>query len=140
MEWVHATLEYRPGATQVHTPLSEVLQSRAGVCQDFAHLLISLIRSWQLPVRYVMGYLDPGFVENDNLKGEQASHAWVEVLIPGAGWRGFDATHKLVANHTYIPVAVGRDYLDAAPQRGSFKGNNSGQSPRIKLQVARQGQ
>jgi transglutaminase-like putative cysteine protease len=140
MNWVHETLAYRPGATQVHTPLAEVLKTRAGVCQDFAHLLISLIRSWQLPVRYVMGYLDPGFVDRENLKGEQASHAWVEVLIPGAGWRGLDATHRLMANHTYIPVAVGRDYLDAAPQRGSFKGGSPGQSPRIKLLVARQGQ
>ena len=86
----------------------DVVKQGKGVCQDFAHLLISLVRSWGLPARYVMGYAEDGV----------SSHAWAEVLIPGAGWRGFDATNRLVANDHYVRVAVGRDYLDAALQRG----------------------
>ncbi len=140
MRWVNRALSYIPGTTQVHTPLAVALDSRSGVCQDFAHLLIALVRSWHVPARYVMGYLDPGLISDESLGQTQASHAWVEVLIPGAGWRGFDATHELVANHTYIPVAVGRDSRDAAPQRGSYKGEDVGQSPRITLMVARQAQ
>ena len=141
MRWIGELLRYQPGTTTVDTPLADVLNARAGVCQDFAHAFISLLRSWGLPARYVMGYLDPGLAAEEPLiNGEQASHAWVEVLIPGAGWRGFDATHQLVADQTYIPVAVGRDAHDAAPQRGSFKGGHAGHSPRITLRVARQNQ
>jgi transglutaminase-like putative cysteine protease len=79
--------------TDVHSPLETVLAARAGVCQDFAHLLIALVRSWGFPARYVMGYLDPGYIQSPDIK--PTTHAWAEVLIPGAGWRGFDATRQL---------------------------------------------
>ncbi len=134
MQWVRDSFEYDAEATHAHTSLQDVLELKAGVCQDFAHLLIAIVRSWGFPARYVMGYQDPGYFEED-ASGEQATHAWTEVLVPGAGWRGFDATHGLVANDTYVRVAVGRDYYDAAPQRGSFKGDADGGAPEIKLRV-----
>jgi len=136
MDWIAATLTYRTGVTDVHSPLETVLAARAGVCQDFAHLLIALVRSWGFPARYVMGYLDPGYIQSPDIS--LTTHAWAEVLIPGAGWRGFDATLQLVCDQTYVTAAVGRDYLDAAPQRGSFKGEEAGQPPQIHLQIMRQ--
>jgi transglutaminase-like putative cysteine protease len=132
--WVRDNFVYDAAATEVHSALAEVLELRAGVCQDFAHLLIAVVRSWGFPARYVMGYQDPGYLRG----AEQATHAWAEVLIPGAGWRGFDATNGLLADHTYVRVAVGRDYGDAAPQRGSFKGDGDGDKPHVSLRVVRQ--
>ncbi len=137
MECIGAALVYRAGVTQVHSPLEHALAARAGVCQDFAHLLIALVRSWRLLARYAMGYLDPGYAEGDALPA-QTPHAWAEVLIPGAGWRGFDPVHRLVANDTFVTVAVGRDSRDAAPQRGSFKGDTEGEVPQVTLSVTRQ--
>jgi transglutaminase-like putative cysteine protease len=136
MDWIAATLTYRVGVTDVHSPLETVLAARAGVCQDFAHLLIALVRFWGFPARYVMGYLDPGYIQSPDIK--PTTHAWAEVLIPGAGWRGFDATLQLVTNDTYVAVAVGRDDQDAAPQRGSFKGEEGGEPPQVNLQIMRQ--
>ena len=139
-EWIHETFEYDPDVTHVHTSLEEVLKLRAGVCQDFAHLLIAVVRSWGFPARYVMGYQDASYFDNEEEEEEipQETHAWAEVLIPGAGWRGFDATHNLLADATYIRVAVGRDHQDAAPQRGSFKGDQEGDAPEVVLRVSRQ--
>jgi transglutaminase-like putative cysteine protease len=136
MEWIGTVLHYEAGVTNVHSSLAEALNAGAGVCQDFAHLLISIVRSWKIPARYVMGYLasrDEG--------AEQfppATHAWAEVIIPGRGWTGFDATQQILANDQFIPVAVGRDYLDAAPQRGSFKGDAAGNNPVIRLSISQQ--
>jgi transglutaminase-like putative cysteine protease len=134
MDWIAATLMYQVGVTEVHSPLEAVLPARAGVCQHFAHLLIALVRHWGFPARYVMGYLDPGYIQSADIKS--TTHAWAEVLISGAGWRGFDATLQLVADHTY--VAVGRDDHDAAPQRGSFKGEEGSEPPQVSLQIMRQ--
>jgi transglutaminase-like putative cysteine protease len=136
MEWIASTLTYQVGVTDAHTPLETVLTARAGVCQDFAHALIALVRSWGLPARYVMGYLDPGYIQSPDI--QPTTHAWAEVLIPGAGWRGFDATLQLVVNDTYVAVAVGCDYRDAAPQRGSFKGEAAGDPPQVQLRMMRQ--
>jgi transglutaminase-like putative cysteine protease len=136
MNWIAATLTYQTGVTDVHTPLETVLAARAGVCQDFAHLLIALVRSWGFPARYVMGYLDPSYIQSPDIKS--TTHAWAEVLIPGAGWRWFDATLQLVTNETYVAVAVGRDDQDAAPQHGSFKGEGGSEPPQVSLQIMRQ--
>jgi transglutaminase-like putative cysteine protease len=136
MDWIAATLTYQVGVTDVHSPLEAVLAARAGVCQDFAHLLIALVRSWGFPARYVMGYLDPGYIQSPDIKS--TTHAWAEVLIPGAGWRGFDATLQLITDETYVAVAIGRDDQDAAPQRGSFKGEEGGEPPQVNLQIMRQ--
>jgi len=136
--WVREHLDYDPNVTHAHSSLEEVLELRAGVCQDFAHLLITIVRGWGFPARYVMGYQDPGYRDGEEGPVEQATHAWAEVLIPGAGWRGFDAAHGLVTNDAYVRVAVGRDHRDAAPQRGSFKGGEQGGPPEVRLQVSRQ--
>ena len=85
-----------------------------------------------------MGYVERGRRAPRKRRSEQATHAWAEVLIPGAGWRGFDATAGLVANDTYVPVAVGRDSRDAAPLRGTFKGDEGGASPQVSVRVAAQ--
>jgi len=137
LAWVPTVMEYRPGSTEVHAALVAAVAQGGGVCQDFAHLFITVARSWGVPARYVMGYLDPGI----NQTGETLStHAWAEALVPGAGWVGFDATHNLLTNDHYIAVAVGRDSYDAAPQRGSFKGEASSAQPLVKVTMQEQNQ
>lgn len=136
MAWASDTFVYESGATEVHGALAEFFERRAGVCQDFAHLTVALVRSWGFAARYVMGYVDPGVSETQ--QPVQATHAWAEVMIPGAGWRGFDATAGLVADGAYIPVAVGRESRDAAPVRGTFKGDDGGTAPRVSVRVMRQ--
>jgi len=128
VQWTGSILQYQYGISHTHSSLHDILSQRKGVCQDFSHLLIALIRSWKIPARYVMGYME----------GSVSTHAWVDVLIPGAGWRGFDATNQLCVNDLYIPVAIGRDYLDAAPQRGTFKGNAVQQSQKIHVNLQQQ--
>ncbi len=135
MNWILDQFRYEPGSTHVHSSLEEMLQQKAGVCQDFAHLLISLVRSWGFPARYMMGYQDQG-MSSENYE-QQATHAWTEVLIPGAGWRGFDATNGLLADSGFIRVAAGRDYKDASPQRGSFKGDAGSETPQVRVKVER---
>jgi transglutaminase-like putative cysteine protease len=135
MDWTAERFAYHPGATDVHAPLSVFFEKRAGVCQDFAHWIVAVVRSWGLPARYASGYVDPGSAPET--AGEGATHAWAEVLVPGAGWRGFDATHGVVANDRYVVAAVGRDSRDAAPVRGAFKGEHAGDAPRVRLRVAR---
>jgi transglutaminase-like putative cysteine protease len=135
MRWAAERFRWEPGATEVHAALGDFAEQRAGVCQDFAHLLVALVRSWGFAARYVMGYVEGGTVQ-----GEAATHAWAEVWIPGAGWRGFDATSGLVANDCYVPVAVGRDSRDAAPVRGTFKGDEGSASPQVSVRIARAGQ
>lgn len=135
MSWISTVLEYRTGATSVHADLAAAVRQGAGVCQDFAHLFITVARSWGIPTRYVMGYLDPGICAEGEVL---ATHAWAEALVPGGGWIGFDATHNLLANDHYVAVAVGRDSYDAAPQRGSFKGDSAGGQPTVKVTVQEQ--
>jgi len=135
MVWVPTVLEYRAGTTEVHGSLAVAVQQGNGVCQDFAHLFITLARSWGVPARYVMGYLDPGISKEG---AKMATHAWAEALVPGAGWVGFDVTHNLLANDHYVAVAVGRDSYDAAPQRGSFKGETSGEQPAVTVTMQEQ--
>ena len=135
MSWIPTVLEYRVGATVVHSELVAALRQGAGVCQDFAHLFITVARSWKIPARYVMGYLDPGIGTGGV---ELATHAWAEALVPGEGWLGFDATNTMLANDRYVAVSVGRDSCDAAPQRGSFKGASGGEQPTVKVTVQQQ--
>jgi transglutaminase-like putative cysteine protease len=136
MAWSATTFRYAPGTTEVHGALAEFAEQRAGVCQDFAHLIVSLVRSWDFAARYVMGYVDAGVLSSDEAP-LQATHAWAEVLVPGAGWRGVDATVGLVTNDAYVPVAVGRESRDAAPLRGTFKGDATGSPPQVAVRVSR---
>ena len=119
MAWVHGQLVYVPGITTVQTAAEEVLEHGRGVCQDFAHVFLSLCRSLRIPARYVSGYLGPGPGQD---VGEGAMHAWAEVLVPGHGWWGLDPTlgRPVVADH--VVVAVGRDYADVRPISGSYRG------------------
>ncbi len=108
--------DYVPRSTKVDSPIDVALESRKGVCQDFAHIMITLVRSrLKLPCRYVSGYLaHRGEAETDR-SASAATHAWVEVLMPHYGWVGFDPTNLLVAGDRHIRTAIGRDYADVPP-------------------------
>lgn len=114
---------YDPEATTISTPVLEVFTNRRGVCQDFTHLMLSCLRSLKLPARYVSGYIlnepPPGV---EKLVGSDASHAWIETWLPGAGWTGFDPTNGKIANIEFIIVAWGRDFMDVTPLRGVVLG------------------
>ncbi|HKB56890.1 MAG TPA: transglutaminase family protein [Lacunisphaera sp.] len=120
MRYINREFHYKPAATHVHTHMREVLKARAGVCQDFAHVMLGLCRALKMPARYVSGYLYNG--PADQLKGAQASHAWVEVYVPGHGWCGLDPTNSRQADSHYVKVAVGRDYADVSPLKGTYRG------------------
>ncbi len=122
-KFVHEEFTYTRNVTTVATTVADVLQHRSGVCQDFAHLLIGLCRSIGLPARYVSGYTVS--TRNGDLSpmaDSEASHAWVEAFTPTHGWRGFDPTNDLVASTAHIKMAIGRDYADVPPTRGTFRG------------------
>lgn len=115
--------KYDPKATSVSTPLEEVLEKRAGVCQDFAHLGIACLRSIGLPARYVSGYLRTKPPEGkERLVGADASHAWFAVYCPELGWVDFDPTNNLMPGEEHITVAYGRDFSDVSPVGGIIMG------------------
>ncbi len=114
MRFVNQYLVYESNSTHVHTHMGEVLKQRRGVCQDFSHLMIGLCRSLKIPARYVSGYLATEIAS--------ATHAWVEVFIPGQGWRGLDPTHNCQIGETYVKLANGRDYADVPPISGNYRG------------------
>jgi len=113
--------EYSPQSTRVDSPIDDALESRRGVCQDFAHIAIALVRQLGVPCRYVSGYLCHG-PDRDVRSSDGATHAWVEAWHPDLNWVGFDPTNNLMAGDRHIRVAVGRDYADVPPTRGVFKG------------------
>ena len=113
--------DYVPRSTRVDSPIDEAIASRAGVCQDFAHTMIALLRHVGIPARYVSGYLYRGRNDHDRSTPD-ASHAWVEVLMPHLNWVGFDPTNDLIAHNRHIRTAVGRDYSDVPPTHGVFRG------------------
>ncbi|MEQ1870549.1 MAG: transglutaminase family protein [Vicinamibacterales bacterium] len=117
---VYERFEYSPQSTRVDSPIDEALEARKGVCQDFAHIMIALIRPMGIPCRYVSGYL----LHNDRADRsvDDATHAWVEAYLPDLGWVGFDPTNNRLAEERHILVAVGRDYADVPPTRGVFSG------------------
>ncbi|NOT39579.1 MAG: transglutaminase family protein [Alphaproteobacteria bacterium] len=117
---------YAPEETDVDSPIDVALQKRAGVCQDFAHIMIATARGWGIPTRYVSGYLYTKREAGDRSAAD-ATHAWVEALVPGAGWVGFDPTNNVLAGERHIRVAIGRDYSDVPPSRGVFKGPANGE-------------
>ncbi len=113
---------YAPQSTRVDSTIDEAIAQRCGVCQDFTHIMLALLRRLGIPCRYVSGYLFHQR-ENHDRSEDDASHAWVEAFLPGLGWVGFDPTNNLVAGERHIRVAVGRDYADVPPTRGVFKGS-----------------
>jgi transglutaminase-like putative cysteine protease len=110
---IHREFHYDRRATTVSTPVTQVLQSRRGVCQDFAHCTIACLRSLGLAARYVSGYLRSG-----DLIGGEASHAWISVFCPGLGWLDLDPTNDQLVNGDHVTLAWGRDYSDVAPVNG----------------------
>ena len=128
---LYKAFDYEPGVTTADSPIDHALESGRGVCQDFAHIMIAICRSWGLPARYVSGYLftnrgdgaKPGADRSD----PDATHAWVEVFLPSLRWVGFDPTNNVTAAERHIAVAVGRDYADVPPSQGVFKGEAESQ-------------
>jgi transglutaminase-like putative cysteine protease len=118
---IYQTFAYVPNSTKVDSLIDEALQSRQGVCQDFAHIMIALARQLRIPCRYVSGYLFRGEHDKDR-SVEGASHAWVEALVPGSGWIAFDPTNNCLGEGRHIKVALGRDYADVPPTRGVYRG------------------
>jgi len=113
---------YDRAVTNVYSAVDDVLELKAGVCQDFAHLFIAVARAMGVPARYVSGYIHtPG-----GRSSVSASHAWAEGWVPGRGWVGYDATHPVRTSENHVRLAVGRDYTDAAPTRGIYVGSATG--------------
>ncbi|SFD56959.1 Transglutaminase-like enzyme, putative cysteine protease [Chitinophaga sp. CF118] len=118
-EYIFKNFKYIKGITNIETTVDEILQHRAGVCQDFAHLMLHILRSSHIPCRYVSGYICPN---KDGMRGEGATHAWVEVFIPGYGWAGIDPTNNVWVTNKHVKLSVGRHFRDCSPVKGSFKG------------------
>jgi transglutaminase-like putative cysteine protease len=123
-EAIHDEFAYRSGSTENSTPLVQVWKTKTGVCQDFAHIGLSILRTAGLPARYVCGYIEAYAPDpSRKLTGAIATHAWIEVLVPGMNWVGIDPTNRQWVNERYVVVAYGRDFRDATPLRGTFIGS-----------------
>ena len=116
---LYRVFDYAPGSTRADSSIDDVLEGGRGVCQDYAHVMASILRGWGIPARHAAGYLGPG--PDDGANGE--SHAWVECWLPGFGWRGFDPANDCDCDERHVRVSVGRDYADAPPVRGTFQGD-----------------
>jgi transglutaminase-like putative cysteine protease len=136
---IHALFQYMPGATHVQSSIEDALRLRAGVCQDFAHLLLGVARKRGIPARYVSGYLVPNRADNPNAAleeviGGQATHAWTEVYIPGGGWMPLDPTLGDAVGLRHVRIGYGRDYGDVPPVRGLYNGH-AGQRLSVDVQL-----
>lgn len=121
-EYVYATLQYEQGVTSVETPTEEIWALKAGVCQDFAHLLLFMLRLIGVPARYVSGYVCP---KEEGVRGAGATHAWVEAYIPFYGWLGLDPTNNTIVNDGHVRMAIGRNFADCTPIKGTYKGTGA---------------
>jgi len=128
MHWVHDFFTYQPGVTNVATTVEEAITLRLGVCQDFAHVMIAILRSAEIPARYVCGYIETERQREAAARGERhlvgaaESHAWVEVGLPNGDWYALDPTNAIPAGERHVLVSAGRDFHDVSPTRGVFKG------------------
>jgi transglutaminase-like putative cysteine protease len=118
-EYIFKNFKYIKGITTVETTIDEILEKNAGVCQDFAHVMLQVLRTLNVPSRYVSGYICPN---KSGLRGEGATHAWVEAWIPRCGWAGIDPTNNVWVTNTHVKLATGRNFADCSPVRGSFRG------------------
>jgi transglutaminase-like putative cysteine protease len=136
VKFIRDQFSYEPGVTVVHSTADEILRVGGGVCQDFAHLTLGILRLAGVPSRYVSGYLapPPGSPAVEQI-GAQASHAWVEAELPGLGWVGFDPTHGCRADERHIRVAIGRDYADVPPLRGVYRSQGVKQVMSVDLTI-----
>jgi transglutaminase-like putative cysteine protease len=117
--YVYDQFKYIKGVTSVESTLDEIWKLKAGVCQDFAHILLMLLRQILIPARYVSGYICP---KENGMRGEGATHAWIEAYIPSNGWVGFDPTNNSLVTDQHVRLAVGRNFTDCSPVRGTYKG------------------
>jgi transglutaminase-like putative cysteine protease len=118
-EYIFSNFNYIKGITTVETTIDEIVEKNAGVCQDFAHVMLQILRTLKIPSRYVSGYICPN---RKGLRGEGATHAWVEAWIPGSGWTGIDPTNNVWVTNTHVQLATGRNFADCSPVKGSFRG------------------
>jgi transglutaminase-like putative cysteine protease len=133
---IYDKFDYVPNYTNVDSHIDEAITSRKGVCQDFAHIMISMVRPLGIPCRYISGYLYTGKEDADR-SAQDATHAWVEAWLPGCGWIGFDPTNNLIASDRHIRVAIGRDYADVPPTHGVFRGEvESSLSVGVQVKIA----
>ncbi|MEE6187582.1 transglutaminase family protein [Niabella digestorum] len=120
-EYIFKNFEYKKGVTSVETSVDEIWRLKAGVCQDFAHFLLWILRYIGIPARYVSGYICP---KDHEFRGEGATHAWVEAYVPDYGWVGLDPTNNCIASDRHIRLAVGRNFSDCTPVKGTYKGSS----------------
>ena len=118
-ELIYKQFKYIKGITTIETTVDEILEVRAGVCQDFAHLMLQMLRTLKIPSRYVSGYICPN---KNGMRGEGATHAWIEAYIPEFGWAGIDPTNNVWATNHHVKLAVGKNFADCSPVKGTFKG------------------
>jgi transglutaminase-like putative cysteine protease len=134
--FVRDQFEYETTKTNVFSSLNDILKSGGGVCQDFAHLTIGLLRLAGVPSRYVSGYLAPLPSTGGNVDlSQQASHAWFESWLPGVGWTAYDPTHRCLAGERHLKVAVGRDYADVPPLKGVYRSDGARAAMMVTLNV-----
>ena len=119
--FVYDHFAYKKGITTIETRIDEVWSLKAGVCQDFAHMLLVMLRMAGIPARYVSGYICP---KNKDLRGEGATHAWVDAYIPYHGWIGLDPTNNCIVSDRHVRLAVGRNFSDCTPVKGTYKGSS----------------
>lgn len=120
-KYVYDTFEYKKGITTVETTLDEIWNLKSGVCQDFAHMLLAMLRILGIPARYVSGYVCPN---KGGMRGEGATHAWVEAYLPYFGWVGLDPTNNCFINEMHIKLAVGKNFSDCSPVKGTYRGTS----------------
>lgn len=118
-QYIYANFTYTKGITNIETTVDEILEIKKGVCQDFAHLLLQLVRTAGIPARYVSGYICPN---ESGYRGEGATHAWVEIYTPKQGWLGLDPTNNIWTMDNHVILSVGRNFNDCTPVKGTFKG------------------
>lgn len=140
-EAIHSEFKYKPGETENSTPLATIWKNKIGVCQDFAHIGLSILRMAGLPSRYVCGYIETNPIRAADgtprrMVGAVATHAWIEVLVPGMTWVAIDPTNRQWLNERYVTVSFGRDQRDATPLRGTFKGSG-GQGMKVRVIMKR---
>lgn len=117
--YIFKNFQYIKGITTVESTIDEILAHKSGVCQDFAHILLQILRTMGIPARYISGYICPN---KNGMRGEGATHAWVEVWLPRVGWLGIDPTNNVWVTDTHVRLAIGRNFNDCTPMKGMFKG------------------
>ncbi|MCP3761750.1 transglutaminase family protein [Domibacillus sp. A3M-37] len=133
MSYLHSVFTYNTESTTVNTNAQEAFSLKKGVCQDYTHVMLGVLRKKGIPARYVSGYLYVG--DNSGFIGDSASHAWVEVMVPGIGWIGLDPTNNVEALENHIRIGTGRDYMDVSPLQGTYRGGHGQHTLDVKVSV-----